>query len=60
VDCRHDTDPMNDRVRKLVSRMAIGLVVLLVAYVVWDYMVVDSCLDQGGRWNYSAFKCETQ
>jgi hypothetical protein len=51
---------MNDRVRKLVSRMAIGLVVLLVAYVVWDYMVVDSCLDQGGRWNYSAFKCETQ
>ena len=51
---------MNDRVRKLISRVVIVLVVLLAAYVLWDYMVVDSCLDRGGRWNYSAFKCETQ
>ncbi len=34
------------------------MIVIAGAYVVWDYMFVDQCLDRGGSWNYGQFKCE--
>jgi hypothetical protein len=43
---------------KFLFRIVIFLVVGLLAVLLWDYMFVDRCLDEGGRWNYAAFECE--
>lgn len=35
-------------------------VILLAVFLFWyrDYMSVDKCLDNGGRWNYKRKACE--
>jgi UDP-N-acetylmuramyl tripeptide synthase len=57
--CQHGTDHMSEKVKKVVSWAIVGLIVLFAVYIVWDYMIVDHCLDRGGRWNYSVFRCES-
>jgi hypothetical protein len=49
---------MSKGMKKIASRFVIGLVVLLVVFLIWDYMYVDHCSDRGGLWNYREFKCE--
>ena len=49
---------MSDKAGKIVSRVLVGLVVFLIAFLIWDYMFVDRCSDHGGVWNYREFKCE--
>ena len=37
------------------------VVALLVAWILFkrsDFLAVDRCLDQGGRWNYETKECE--
>lgn len=45
-----------------VKKIALGvlMIVLVVALVYWarNYLQIDSCLDQGGRWNYEKSVCE--
>lgn len=43
---------------KIAKWTAIFVGVVLLAYVVWHYVVVDPCLDKGGAWNYAAFRCD--
>lgn len=47
-----------DKTIRVVTRLVVGVAVSLAAFVVWDYMFVDRCLDRGGAWNYREFKCE--
>jgi hypothetical protein len=49
---------MSEKLRKVVSYAVIAVVVLAAIFLIWDWMFVDHCFDQGGRWNYREFRCE--
>lgn len=34
------------------------LFIIFIAVQIWDFLVVDSCLDRGGRWNNILSLCE--
>jgi hypothetical protein len=45
-------------------KMAIYFIVLIIGFILWfmwansEFMKIDYCLDDGGRWNYKEKKCE--
>ncbi len=38
--------------------LAIALVLVVVGYAIFDLLIVDDCLDAGGRWLWSEMSCE--
>ena len=38
--------------------IGLGLALLLVLYLVFDFFVIDKCLDRGGAWDYGGFRCD--
>ena len=43
--------------RALVVALIISLLIAA-AWIARDYLTVDKCLDQGGRWNGTSRECE--
>jgi hypothetical protein len=47
--------------RHIIALICLGLVVfpagVLVGLWIWDWLEVDRCLDQGGRWDYHMGVC---
>jgi hypothetical protein len=43
--------------KRMVLLVAIGLIAIVFAYFLNDYLTVDRCLDAGGRWDHSAGRC---
>ena len=31
---------------------------IFIIYKLYDFMIIDKCLDNGGKWNYETCKCE--
>ena len=48
---------MKNRNRLLVSALAL-LLLILCGYWLRDFLTIDKCLDNGGRWNYDTDTCE--
>jgi hypothetical protein len=50
------------KTRKLLKWVAIttGIITLALLFYVYfsDFMLIDACLDSGGRWNYETRTCE--
>ena len=45
---------------KRLLKWIIGLTVVgLISWWLYRELRIDSCLDQGGRWNYENSKCES-
>lgn len=47
------------RVYVVLLALALAAAVSLGGYVVWEFIMVDKCLDAGGVWDYAARKCDT-
>jgi len=43
--------------RRLSPSVAV-LFLLILAFLAWQYLVVDRCLDSGGAWSYGELKCD--
>ena len=43
--------------KALIVALIISLLIA-VAWIARDYLTVDRCLDQGGRWNETSHECE--
>lgn len=43
--------------RKAVAVIILSLVLLGLGYFLWDYLTVDRCLDNGGKWDRSQGSC---
>jgi len=43
--------------RILIVILIVALALILFFYI-RDFMIIDKCLDSGGRWNYEEGKCE--
>lgn len=39
----------------------VGMLVfaILVALILYDYLVIDKCIDAGGRWDVGAWRCDS-
>lgn len=44
--------------RRIIWLAAVVVVMALLGYCTWDYMVVDKCLDAGGRWDHKLGVCD--
>lgn len=46
------------RMRKKII-LSIIIVILLISLILWlkNFLQIDRCLDNGGRWNYEEQKC---
>jgi drug/metabolite transporter (DMT)-like permease len=53
--------PMNIEDSRTMKKMAafavLGIVLLGLGYVLWDYLTVDRCLDRGGKWDAPRSRC---
>jgi hypothetical protein len=43
--------------RKNVPIIILSVGFLGLGYFLWDYLTVDRCLDNGGKWDYSKGSC---
>lgn len=48
---------MKNRNRILLSALAL-LLLIICGYWLTDFLTIDKCLDNGGRWNYDTGRCE--
>lgn len=50
------------RAGKILKLFVVGIVVIIIASLIFaytsDFMLIDDCLDDGGRWNYTSRVCE--
>ena len=44
--------------KKLAALVVLALVLFGLALVLWDYVTVDTCLDNGGRWDAANSRCD--